>query len=94
MTLFSPAFFPGALSREELIVYYSRQGLSVEEIRRFLRDIHGYSIRFEGNWAVAACVVMRWVLAPCILRADVGPRGEPACVAWEYAIVYTGVTRF
>ena len=48
-SLLSPAFYHGALSRDELIIYYSQLGLSVADIRRFLIDIHGHSIRFANG---------------------------------------------
>ena len=41
----SPAFYPSALSRDELIVFYSLRGLPVADIRQLLVDVHGHVIR-------------------------------------------------
>ena len=65
-SLFSPAFYP--LSRDELIVYYSRQGLSVVDIRRFLHDVHGHSVRSvlceipaqSATGPTRACMPVSW----------------------------------
>ena len=37
----SPAFYPSALSRDELIVFYSLRGLPVADIRQLLVDVQG-----------------------------------------------------
>ena len=56
MLALSPPFCPSALSREELIVYYSQLGLPVQDIRRFLLDIHGYSIRFVHEQLISRLI--------------------------------------
>lgn len=43
--LFSPAFYPSAFSRNELIVYYSLCGLPVADIQKMLREVHSYCFR-------------------------------------------------
>ena len=44
-SLLSPAFYPSAFSRDELIVCYSLRGIPVADIRKLLHEIHGYVIR-------------------------------------------------
>ena len=41
-----PVLQPSSLTRDELIVYYSLRGLRISQIQMFLREIHGYDIRY------------------------------------------------